>query len=100
MPDIILFDETSEHKWIIFIEAYTSTGEFTIERVSKIKKYCTNCPTDIEIIFVTAFASMKKCKEKFLSIAWDTEIWIAEEPTHMVHKNGNKFINAHSNKSK
>lgn len=29
--------------------------------------------------------------------AWDTEIWVAEEPTHMIHKNGNKFLDAHSN---
>lgn len=99
LPDIILYDENQDHKWIVFIEAYTSTGELTIERVSKIKEYCRNCPSDVEIIFVTAFATMQKCKEKFLSIAWDTEIWIAEEPTHMVHKNGNKFINAHSNKN-
>ena len=40
---------------------------------------------------------MKKCQQKFLSIAWDTEIWVAEEPTHMIHKNGNKFLDAHSN---
>ena len=52
---------------------------------------------DIEIIFVTAFQTMKKCQQKFLSIAWDTEIWVAEEPTHMIHKNGNKFLDAHSN---
>ena len=39
---------------------------------------------------------MKKCQQKFLSIAWDTEIWVAEEPTHMIHKNGNKFLDAHS----
>ena len=77
--------------------AYTSTGELTIERVSKIKEYCKDCPKDIEIIFVTAFQTMKKCQQKFLSIAWDTEIWVAEEPTHMIHKNGNKFLDAHSN---
>lgn len=35
---------------------------------------------------------MKKCQQKFLSIAWDTEIWVAEEQTHMIHKNGDKFI--------
>ena len=69
----------------------------TIERVSKIKEYCKDCPKDIEIIFVTAFQTMKKCQQKFLSIAWDTEIWVAEEPTHMIHKNGNKFLDAHSN---
>ena len=85
LPDLILYQE--EKKWLLFIEAYTSTGELTIERVSKIKEYCKDCPKDIEIIFVTAFQTMKKCQQKFLSIAWDTEIWVAEEPTHMINKN-------------
>ena len=94
LPDIILYNE--DKQWLLFVEAYTSTGEFTVERVQKIKEYCKDCPTNIDIIFVTAFSTMKKCKEKFLSIAWDTEIWVAEEPTHMIHKNGDRFIGAHT----
>lgn len=95
LPDIILYEETDKHKWLIFIEAYTSTGEITIERKSKLLEFCKNCLPDTEIIFLTAFQTMKKCKEKFLTIAWDTEIWVAEEETHMIHKNGDKFIGGH-----
>lgn len=95
LPDIILYDENEKHKWLLFIEAYTSSGEITIERKKKILEYCQDCPKDVEIIFVTAFMNMKKCKEKFLSIAWDTEIWVAEEPKHMIHKNGDRFIAGH-----
>lgn len=94
LPDLILYQE--ERKWLLFIEAYTSTGELTVERVERIKEYCKECPKDIEIIFVTAFQTMKKCQQKLLSIAWDTEIWVAEEPTHMIHKNGDKFLSAHT----
>lgn len=94
LPDLILYAE--ERRWLLFVEAYTSTGELTVERVEKIKEYCKECPSDIEIIFVTAFQTMKKCQQKFLSIAWDTEIWVAEEPTHMIHKNGDKFLGAHT----
>jgi hypothetical protein len=25
-------------------------------------------------------------------IAWETEIWIAEMPSHMIHFNGDKFL--------
>lgn len=96
LPDIILYEENSTHKWLLIIEAYTSTGEITIERKKKILEYCEECPNDVEIIFVTAFSTMRKCKEKFLSIAWDTEIWVAEEPTHMVHKNGDRFLSGHA----
>lgn len=69
-------------------------------RVEKIKEYCKECPPDRQIIFVTAFSTLKKCQQKLLTIAWDTEIWVAEEPAHMIHKNGNKFISAHSAKEK
>lgn len=94
LPDLILYQE--KRKWLLFIEAYTSTGELTVERVERIKEYCKECPPDVEIIFVTAFQTMKKCQQKLLSIAWDTEIWVAEEPTHMIHKNGDKFLGAHT----
>lgn len=93
LPDIILYERT--YNWIIFVEAYTSTGEITIERKKKLLEYCSECDKSIEIIFVTAFSTMNKCKEKLLTIAWDTEIWISEEPTHMIHKNGDKFIGGH-----
>lgn len=25
-------------------------------------------------------------------LAWETEIWLAEEPEHMIHLNGDKFL--------
>ncbi|WP_286338729.1 BsuBI/PstI family type II restriction endonuclease [Bacteroides caecimuris] len=25
-------------------------------------------------------------------IAWETEVWIAENPDHMIHFNGDRFI--------
>jgi len=35
---------------------------------------------------------MKKALKVFPNIAWDTDIWIVEDETHMIHKNGDKFI--------
>ena len=60
------------------------------ERVFKIKKSCEKC--EAGLIFVTAFPNMKKCKEHILGIAWDTEIWIADKPEHMIHLNGDRFL--------
>ncbi len=90
LPDIILYDE--KHKRILFIEAYTSTGEFTIDRVNFIKDLCKPKNEDMEIAFITAFANTKKMLQVYSRIAWDTDIWVAEDPTHMTHKNGDKFI--------
>lgn len=56
-----------------------------------INTYCSY-KNDIEVAFVTAFATTKKMLQVYPKIAWDTEIWIAEEATHLTHKNGDRFM--------
>jgi hypothetical protein len=46
----------------------------------------------MEVAFVTAFASTKKMLQVFQKIAWDTDIWVAEDETHLTHKNGDRFV--------
>lgn len=89
LPDIILYD--SDKNRIIYVEAYSSTGEFNKDRVDYINTYCSY-KNDIEVAFVTAFATTKKMLQVYPKIAWDTEIWIAEEATHLTHKNGDRFM--------
>lgn len=89
LPDIILYDENKRR--IIYVEAYSSTGEFNIDRVNYINDHC-DYRKGIEVAFITAFATTKKMLQVYAKVAWDTEIWIAEEPTHLTHKNGDKFI--------
>ena len=43
-------------------------------------------------IFITAFLSVDKYKRFIDQLAWETEVWIAEMPDHMIHLNGNKFL--------
>ena len=89
LPDIIVYD-TQENR-VIFIEAYHSTGPFTIDRVNALKKLC-HCKDGTEAAFITAFDTTAKMLKHYKEVAWDTEIWSADEPTHLVHKNGDKFI--------
>ena len=89
MPDIVLYDKP--RKRILFIEAYNSTGAFTVDRVNSIKGLC-HCPPETEVAFITAFWDMKTALREFTKIAWDTDIWIVEDETHMIHKNGDKFL--------
>ena len=89
IPDIVLYD--TDKKRLLLIEAYSSTGEFTIDRVNKIKE-ALNISPDTEVAFITAFATTKKMLQVYKRIAWDTDIWVAEDETHMTHKNGDHFI--------
>lgn len=47
-------------------------------------------------IFVTAFLDFKTYKKFAESLAWETEVWIAEMPEHMIHLNGDKFMGPRS----
>jgi hypothetical protein len=89
IPDIILYD--SKNNRVLLIEAYNSTGEFSIDRVNQIKE-SLNLSSDTEIAFITAFLDTSKMLKVYKKIAWDTDIWVAEDETHMTHKNGDKFI--------
>lgn len=89
LPDIIVYDESVNR--IIFIEAYHSTGAFTVDRVRSIKALC-RCKSGTEAAFITAFDSTSKMLKHYKEVAWDTEMWALDEPTHLVHKNGDKFI--------
>ncbi|MEJ8738444.1 BsuBI/PstI family type II restriction endonuclease [Erysipelotrichaceae bacterium HCN-30851] len=88
LPDIILY--MKDKNWLFFIEAVTSVGPMTPARVHEIKSYCKD--TSAGLIFVTAFMNFKTYKKFMNEIAWDTEVWIAENPEHMIHLNGDRFL--------
>jgi type II restriction enzyme len=43
-------------------------------------------------IFVTAFQSFDEFRKQMRNIAWETEVWVAEEPEHLIHFNGDRFL--------
>ena len=89
LPDIVAYDKTNNR--ILFIEACYSGGEFSLDRVNDIKKFC-KCKEGTEAAFITAFDTTRKMLKTYTKVAWDTEMWSADEPTHLVHKNGDIFI--------
>lgn len=88
MPDVILYVE--ERDWLYFIEAVDSVGPMSPDRVIDINNM-THRVTSGKI-FVTAFLTMSKYRRFVDQLAWETEVWIAESPDHMIHLNGNKFL--------
>ena len=91
MPDVVLYCEDKD--WLYFIEAVTSVGPMEPKRVLDIEKMTENVKSGK--IFITAFLSFKGFKKFSESLAWETEVWIADMPDHMIHLNGNKFLGPH-----
>lgn len=91
LPDVVLY--VAEKNWLYFVEAVTSVGPISVKRVNEIQAMLENC--DCGIIYVTAFLDMssKNGFKKFIDkIAWETEVWIADNPDHMLHLNGDRFF--------
>ena len=88
MPDVVLYREDKD--WIYFVESVTSVGPMDAKRILEITEMTKNVVAGK--IFVTAFLDFKTYKRFSESLAWETEVWIAEMPEHMMHLNGDKFL--------
>jgi len=88
LPDAVIYSE--RNNWLFLIESVTSHGPVDAKR-----------HTELEILFagytagrvyVSAFANRKTFMKYLEAIAWETEVWVADSPTHMVHFNGPRFL--------
>ena len=88
MPDVVLYRE--DKNWIYFVESVTSVGPMDSKRILEIEELTKNVSAGK--IYVTAFLDFKTYKKFAEELAWETEVWIAEMPEHMIHLNGDKFM--------
>lgn len=88
LPDVIAYSE--KKNWLYLIEAVHSSGPISEIRLLELQKLTKDCKA--EIIYVTAFLTRPKFRQFMVEIAWETEVWIADNPDHLVHFNGDKFL--------
>lgn len=88
LPDIVLHDDS--RGWIFLIEAVHSFGPISPSRLSVLETLCRSC--SLPLVFVTAFLDRNSFRKFAPDIAWETEVWIAQEPDHMIHFNGDRFF--------
>lgn len=88
LPDIIAF--SSSKNWLYLIEAVHSSGPIDELRRLELMKLAKDCTA--ELVFVTAFLDRPTFRKFVADIAWETEVWIADNPEHLIHFNGEKFL--------
>lgn len=88
MPDVVVFYE--EKNWLVLIEAVTSHGPVDPKRRVELKKLFAE--SKIGLVFVTAFPDRKTMVRYLSEIAWETEVWVADASTHLIHFNGERFL--------
>lgn len=88
MPDVIVHLEGKN--WLVLIEAVTSHGPVNPKRRGELKALFEDCKAGL--VYVTAFLD-RQAMVKFLGdISWETEVWVADSPTHLIHFNGERFL--------
>ncbi len=88
LPDIVAYEP--ERNWVFLIEAVHSSNPVDDERHALLLKLTTGCTAGR--IFVTAFLTMDDFRKWVKRIAWETEVWVAENPNHLIHFDGERFL--------
>lgn len=95
LPDIVLY--SSEKNWLFFVEAVVSCGPISPARKLELEKMTLD--TTAGVIFVSAFPNFKSYHRFSRDLAWETEVWIADQPEHLIHLNGDRFLGPRSHMS-
>jgi type II restriction enzyme len=88
MPDVVIHYVAKN--WLVLIEAVTSRGPIDPKRVDELNQLFGE--SEAGLVFVTAFPDIATFRKHSSEIAWETDVWIREAPTHLVHYNGGRFL--------
>lgn len=91
MPDAILYRE--DKGWLYLIESVTSVGPVDGKRHSELIHLFGKAKAGL--VFVTAFPSRQLMARFLTDIAWETEVWCSDNPSHLIHFNGDRFMGPH-----
>ena len=91
LPDVVLYDKGNNH--LLLVEAVTSHGPISPKRQIELEEILIKCKA--KPIYISAFLDFKEFKRHTDNIAWETEVWVATNPDHMIHFNGPKFFTAY-----
>jgi hypothetical protein len=88
LPDIVAYE--SQRNWVFLIEAVHSSNPVDDARHHLLMQLTTGCTAGR--VFVTAFLTRADFRKWVTRIAWETEVWIAESPAHMIQFDGERFL--------
>jgi hypothetical protein len=88
MPDVVLYCPRRE--WLLLVESVTSHGPMDAKRHDELARLFAASAAGL--VYVTAFPSRAVMTRYLGQIAWETEVWVADAPSHLIHFNGARFL--------
>lgn len=91
MPDVVIHHVAKN--WLLLIESVTSVGPMDGKRHAELANLFG--ASTAGLVYVTAFPDRTLMKKFLTAIAWETEVWVASDPDHLIHFNGDRFLGPH-----
>ena len=88
MPDVVLYD--AERNWLLLVESVTSHGPVDGKRHAELAQLFSGAKAGL--VYVTAFPTRTIMARYLGEIAWETEVRVAEAPSHLIHFDGKRFL--------
>lgn len=88
MPDVVIYYPKKD--WLILVEAVTSHGPVDAKRHQELTELFKDSQPGL--VFVSAFPDQRTLSKYLEAISWETEVWIADHPSHLIHFNGARFL--------
>lgn len=88
MPDVVL--HFVKNNWLLLVESVTSHGPVDGKRHAELSKLFAGSKAGL--VYVTAFPNRAIMGRYLSEIAWETEVWVADAPSHLIHFNGERFL--------
>ena len=91
MPDLVVYQASKN--WLFLMEAASTHGPVDHIRYSELSRMFAG--SSAGIIYVSCFPNRSIMRRFLGDLAWETEVWLASDPTHMIHLNGDRFLGPH-----
>lgn len=91
LPDLVVFQK--EKNWLFLMEAASSHGPVDSKRHSELSAIFAN--SSAGLVYVSCFPDKATMRKFLADLAWETEVWLSSDPTHMIHLNGDRFLGPH-----
>ena len=88
LPDLIVY--LPDQEWLVLIEAAASHGPVDGKRRDELERLFIKA--SVGLVFVSCFRSRDEMRKYLSEIAWESEVWCADNPSHLIHFNGERFL--------
>ncbi len=95
MPDVVLY--YPGRNWLLLVESVTSHGPVDGKRHADLARLFAGSKAGL--VYVTAFPNRQIMGRYLGEIAWETEVWVADAPSHLIHFDGKRFLGPYKQKN-